>query len=114
VNGAIAVGMLPIDLPKRRVTIIFIALMLGTFLAALDGTIVSTPEDRSSLEEVELAPERIIGSEDRAAVYANLAIRARIELAPQACWLLFRRLAAVVMADDDRLLRAATPSLPLD
>lgn len=27
---------------------------------------------------------------------------------------LVRRLAAVVMADDDRLLRAATPSLPLD
>jgi len=32
----------PIPLPKRRVLIIFGALMLGMFLAALDGTVVST------------------------------------------------------------------------
>ena len=51
---------------------------------------VPTPESRSSLEEVELALERVISTENRAAVYENLAQRAGIDLGPQACWLLFR------------------------
>ena len=51
---------------------------------------VPTPEARSSLEEVELALERVISTENRALVYESLAARAEIELGPQACWLLFR------------------------
>ena len=51
---------------------------------------VPTPESRSSLEEVELALERVISTENRAVVYENLAQRAAVELGPQACWLLFR------------------------
>ena len=48
------------------------------------------PEARSSLQEVELALERVIGTEDRAQVYVALAARAELDLGPQACWLLFR------------------------
>ena len=51
---------------------------------------VPTPEARSSLEEVELALERVISTENRALVYESLAARAEIDLGPQACWLLFR------------------------
>jgi len=49
-----------------------------------------SPESRSSLQEVELALERVIATEDRRQVYVVLAERAGIELGPQACWLLFR------------------------
>jgi EmrB/QacA subfamily drug resistance transporter len=48
------------------------------------------PEARSSLQEVELALDRIIRLEDRTQVYTNLATRASLDLGPQACWLLFR------------------------
>ncbi len=48
------------------------------------------PGERSSLKEVELALERVISVENRAAVYQSLAERAGLTLAPQACWLLFR------------------------
>jgi len=51
---------------------------------------VPSPEARSSLEEVELALERVISTENRALVYENLAARAKVDLGPQACWLLFR------------------------
>ncbi len=51
---------------------------------------VPTPESRSSLEEVELALERVISTENRSLVYETLAARAQIDLGPQACWLLFR------------------------
>ena len=48
------------------------------------------PEERSSLKEVELALERVVGAEDRSQVYRALATRAGVDLGPQACWLLFR------------------------
>ena len=48
------------------------------------------PENRSSLQEVELSLERIISSEDRTQVYTALSERAALDLGPQACWLLFR------------------------
>jgi EmrB/QacA subfamily drug resistance transporter len=47
-------------------------------------------DNRSSLQEVELALERIIRLENRAQVYENLSTRASLDLGPQACWLLFR------------------------
>jgi EmrB/QacA subfamily drug resistance transporter len=51
---------------------------------------VGMPEIRSSLEEVELALENVIATENRAEVYTNLAARAGVNLGAQACWLLFR------------------------
>jgi hypothetical protein len=54
------------------------------------GEATAAPESRSSLEEVEIALERVIASQDRGAVYADLARRAALDLGPQACWLLFR------------------------
>ena len=47
-------------------------------------------EARTSLQEVELALERVVASEDRGAIYRALAERASLDLSPQACWLLFR------------------------
>ena len=47
-------------------------------------------EARTSLQEVELALERVVASEDRGAIYRALADRASLDLSPQACWLLFR------------------------
>lgn len=47
-------------------------------------------ESRTSLQEVELALERVVASEDRGAIYRALAERADLNLGPQACWLLFR------------------------
>lgn len=61
---------------------------------------VPTPESRSSLEEVELAIERVIATENRSLVYRNLADRAGIELGPQACWLLFRLEEFAPMSED--------------
>jgi EmrB/QacA subfamily drug resistance transporter len=54
------------------------------------GDSIPIPETRSSLQEVELALERMIAMEDRSVVYANLSQRAALDLGPQACWLLFR------------------------
>ena len=52
--------------------------------------VIPSPEQRSSLAEVEFALERLVSREDRLDAYPRLAARAGIELSAQACWLLFR------------------------
>jgi MFS family permease len=79
---------------------------------------VGMPDARSSLREVELALERVIAHEDRAAVYRGLAARAGVDLGAQACWLLFRleeggpatleQLAARIKVDPERLAPGLT------
>jgi EmrB/QacA subfamily drug resistance transporter len=48
------------------------------------------PEGRSSLEEIQLALERVARRENRGELYATLAARAGLELDPRSCWLLYR------------------------
>ena len=48
------------------------------------------PEARSSLEEIQLALERVARRENRAELYATLAARAGLDLEPRSCWLLYR------------------------
>jgi EmrB/QacA subfamily drug resistance transporter len=54
------------------------------------GESFGMPETRSSLQEIELALERISARENRAELYRTLAQRAGIDLAPRSCWLLYR------------------------
>jgi DNA-binding MarR family transcriptional regulator len=48
------------------------------------------PESRSSLQEIQLALERIANRENRVELYQTMARRAGIDLPPQSCWLLYR------------------------
>ncbi|HUZ09500.1 MAG TPA: MFS transporter [Acidimicrobiales bacterium] len=48
------------------------------------------PEDRTSLQEVELALERVARRENRTLLYRSLAERAGLDLSPGSCWLLYR------------------------
>jgi EmrB/QacA subfamily drug resistance transporter len=48
------------------------------------------PEDRTSLQELQLALERISARENRAELYQTLAARAGVDLPPRAVWLLYR------------------------
>lgn len=48
------------------------------------------PEGRSSLEEVQLALQRVAARENRTELYRTLAERAGVDLPPGACWLLYR------------------------
>lgn len=48
------------------------------------------PETRSSLEEIQLALERLARRENRRQLYATLAERAGLDLDPRSCWLLYR------------------------
>jgi len=60
-------------------------------VASVDaGETVPMPASRTSLQEVELALERIARRENRGALYRNLAARATLELDPPATWLLLR------------------------
>jgi len=52
--------------------------------------VIPSPEQRSSLAEVEFALERLVAREDRRDSYRALGARAGIELSGQASWLLFR------------------------
>ena len=54
------------------------------------GETLPAPDARSSLEEVQLALDRVIRTENRSDVYKTLSERAALDLGPQACWLLFR------------------------
>jgi DNA-binding MarR family transcriptional regulator len=47
-------------------------------------------ESRSSLQEIELALERLAQRENRRELYATLADRAGLQLEPRSCWLLYR------------------------
>jgi len=47
-------------------------------------------ESRSSLEEIQLALERLARRENRRELYTTLAERAGLELDARACWLLYR------------------------
>jgi DNA-binding MarR family transcriptional regulator len=48
------------------------------------------PESRSSLEEIQLALERVASRENRGQLYETLAHRAGIDLPARSCWLLYR------------------------
>jgi EmrB/QacA subfamily drug resistance transporter len=48
------------------------------------------PEDRTSLEQMQLALERLAQRENRREVYTSLAARAGLQLEPRSCWLLYR------------------------
>jgi EmrB/QacA subfamily drug resistance transporter len=52
--------------------------------------VIPSPEQRSSLAEVQFSLERIVGREDRRDAYGRLAARAGLLLSAQATWLLFR------------------------
>jgi DNA-binding MarR family transcriptional regulator len=45
---------------------------------------------RSSLQEIQMALERVANRENRAELYQTLAHRAGIDLPPRSCWLLYR------------------------
>ncbi len=71
------------------------------------------PDSRSSLEEVQLALERVALRENRRELYTGLAQRAGLQLDPRSCWLLYRfadqpdctleSLASRLKVDPDRL-----------
>ena len=48
------------------------------------------PESRTSLEEMQLALERLSQRENRRELYTSLAARAGLQLEPRSCWLLYR------------------------
>jgi EmrB/QacA subfamily drug resistance transporter len=52
--------------------------------------VIPSPEERSSLSEVQFSLERMVAREDRRDAYGTLAARAGLELSAQATWLLFR------------------------
>jgi DNA-binding MarR family transcriptional regulator len=54
------------------------------------GEAMGMPESRSSLEEIQLALERISSRENRGQLYETLAQRAGIELPSRSVWLLYR------------------------
>ena len=54
------------------------------------GEGLGVPEGRTSLQEIELALERLAARENRAELYRTLAARAGLEMTPRACWLLYR------------------------
>ena len=55
---------------------------------AADG--FGVPEDRTSLQELELALERLDRRENRTLLYRSLAGGTGLDLSPGACWLLYR------------------------
>ena len=55
---------------------------------AADG--FGVPEDRTSLQELELALERLDRRENRTLLYRSLAEGTGLDLSPGACWLLYR------------------------
>ncbi len=70
------------------------------------GEAAGAPQNRSSLEEIELALQRVSARENRAELYRTLAQRAGIDLPPRSVWLLYRladRPACTVNEVADRL-----------
>ncbi|MDN5805007.1 MAG: EmrB/QacA family drug resistance transporter, partial [Microlunatus sp.] len=62
----------------------------GTSRAVDPGDTYGMPSDRTSLQEVERALEVLAQRENRRDVYRRLAARAKEDLPPEACWLLYR------------------------
>ena len=54
------------------------------------GEVAGASQTRSSLQEIELAIERVAARENRAELYETLAQRAGVDLPPRAVWLLYR------------------------
>ncbi|MHB8438980.1 MAG: MFS transporter [Acidimicrobiales bacterium] len=61
-----------------------------TVRTADPGKELGMQEARSSLEEIELALERLSLRENRRQLYASLGERAGLRLEPRSCWLLYR------------------------
>jgi MFS family permease len=54
------------------------------------GEVQGASQTRTSLQEIELAIERVAARENRAELYQTLAERAGVDLPPRAVWLLYR------------------------
>ena len=70
------------------------------------GEVQGAPQHRSSLQEIQLALERVWARENRPELYRTLAQRAGIDLPPRSVWLLYRlseRPACTVTEVADRL-----------
>jgi EmrB/QacA subfamily drug resistance transporter len=61
-----------------------------TVRTADPGKELGMHESRSSLQEIELALERLAQRENRRELYTTLATRAGLQLEPRSCWLLYR------------------------
>ncbi len=82
------------------VPIAFVAFLLSFLLPEVElrktvqtvdqGEVQGAPQTRSSLEEIQLALERMSARENRGELYHTLAARAGIDLPPCSCWLLYR------------------------
>ena len=82
------------------VPISFLAFLLSFLLPEVElrktvqtvdlGEVQGAPQTRSSLQEIQLALERVSARENRAELYRTLAQRAGIDLPPRSCWLLYR------------------------
>ncbi|MHB8328073.1 MAG: MDR family MFS transporter [Acidimicrobiales bacterium] len=77
------------------------------------GEAFGMPEFRSSLQEIQLALERLSQRDNRRELYSTLAERAGLQLDPRSCWLLYRfadrpectleSVASRLKADPDRI-----------
>ena len=82
------------------VPICFLAFLLSFLLPEVElrktvqtvdvGEVQGAPQHRSSLQEIQLALERVSARENRPELYRTLAQRAGIDLPPRSCWLLYR------------------------
>ena len=82
------------------VPIAFVAFLLSFLLPEVElrktvqtvdiGEVQGAPQSRSSLQEIQLALERVSARENRPELYRTLAQRAGIDLPPRSCWLLYR------------------------
>jgi DNA-binding MarR family transcriptional regulator len=82
------------------VPIAFVAFLLSWLLPELElrktvqtvdtGEAFGVPDPRTSLQEIQLALERVSSRENRSELYQTLAHRAGIDLPPRSCWLLYR------------------------
>ena len=82
------------------VPIAFVAFLLSFLLPEVElrktvqtvdpGEVQGAPQTRSSLEEIQLALERVSARENRGELYHTLAERAGLDLPPRSCWLLYR------------------------
>ncbi len=82
------------------VPISFVAFVLSFFMPEVElrktvqtvdvGEVAGLPDQRSSLQEIELALGRLSVRENRGELYNTLAQRAGIDLPARSCWLLYR------------------------
>ncbi len=82
------------------VPISFLAFLLSWLLPEVElrktvqtvdvGEVNGMPDQRTSLQEIELALTRLSDRENRVELYQTLAQRAGIDLPPRSCWLLYR------------------------